>query len=580
MIKTLLKSVREYKKSALLTPVFMVFEVAMECMLPLYMAVLIDNMNSGSSELILKYGLILLGMASVSLISGILAGRSAAKAACGFASNLRHDIYYRILDFSFSDIDRFSTPSLITRMTSDVSNVQMSFQMIIRLAVRSPLMLIFSVIMSFRVNADMALIFLAIIPVLSLALILIGHGNIPVFRRIFRKYDALNSTVQENISGIRVVKSFVREDYEIKKFRTASEDVKKDFTKVEKKINLLFPILNFCVFTAILSVSFFGAKMIISSSETLMTTGQLSSLITYGIQILMSMMMLHMVFVTYSISIESGRRISEVLNSESSLVSPQNGLKNVRDGSIDFDNVSFRYRGQSGKDALANIDLHIKSGQTVGIIGATGSSKTTLIQLISRLYDVSKGSVKVGGADVREYDLNSLRDQVSVVLQKNVLFSGTIKDNIRFGKKDATDEEIEYVCSLAQADEFIRKFPDRYDTYIERGGANLSGGQKQRLCIARALIKKPKILILDDSTSAVDTATEALIRKAFAEKIPDTTKLIIAQRVSSVQNSDFIIVMDDGEVAETGTHQELMNKGGIYSEVYYSQNKPSSEEAV
>ena len=580
MIKTLLKSVREYKKSALLTPVFMVFEVAMECMLPLYMAVLIDNMNSGSSELILKYGLILLGMASVSLISGILAGRSAAKAACGFASNLRHDIYYRILDFSFSDIDRFSTPSLITRMTSDVSNVQMSFQMIIRLAVRSPLMLIFSVIMSFRVNADMALIFLAIIPVLSLALILIGHGNIPVFRRIFRKYDALNSTVQENISGIRVVKSFVREDFEIKKFRTASEDVKKDFTKVEKKINLLFPILNFCVFTAILSVSFFGAKMIISSSETLMTTGQLSSLITYGIQILMSMMMLHMVFVTYSISIESGRRISEVLNSESSLVSPQNGLKNVRDGSIDFDNVSFRYRGQSGKDALANIDLHIKSGQTVGIIGATGSSKTTLIQLISRLYDVSKGSVKVGGADVREYDLNSLRDQVSVVLQKNVLFSGTIKDNIRFGKKDATDEEIEYVCSLAQADEFIRKFPDRYDTYIERGGANLSGGQKQRLCIARALIKKPKILILDDSTSAVDTATEALIRKAFAEKIPDTTKLIIAQRVSSVQNSDFIIVMDDGEVAETGTHQELMNKGGIYSEVYYSQNKPSSEEAV
>lgn len=580
MIKTLLKSVREYKKSALLTPVFMVFEVAMECMLPLYMAVLIDNMNSGSSELILKYGLILLGMASVSLISGILAGRSAAKAACGFASNLRHDIYYRILDFSFSDIDRFSTPSLITRMTSDVSNVQMSFQMIIRLAVRSPLMLIFSVIMSFRVNADMALIFLAIIPVLSLALILIGHGNIPVFRRIFRKYDALNSTIQENISGIRVVKSFVREDYEIKKFRTASEDVKKDFTKVEKKINLLFPILNFCVFTAILSVSFFGAKMIISSSETLMTTGQLSSLITYGIQILMSMMMLHMVFVTYSISIESGRRISEVLNSESSLVSPQNGLKNVRDGSIDFDNVSFRYRGQSGKDALANIDLHIKSGQTVGIIGATGSSKTTLIQLISRLYDVSKGSVKVGGADVREYDLNSLRDQVSVVLQKNVLFSGTIKDNIRFGKKDATDEEIEYVCSLAQADEFIRKFPDRYDTYIERGGANLSGGQKQRLCIARALIKKPKILILDDSTSAVDTATEALIRKAFAEKIPDTTKLIIAQRVSSVQNSDFIIVMDDGEIAETGTHQELMNKGGIYSEVYYSQNKPSSEEAV
>ena len=561
MIKTLMKSVREYKRSTILTPVFMIFEVAMECLLPLYMAKLIDNMKLNSSGLILRYGLILFGMAIVSLISGVLSGRNAAIASCGFAKNLRHDIYYSIQDLSFSDIDKFSTSSLITRMTSDVTNVQIAFQMIIRMAVRSPLMLIFSVIMSFRINVDMALIFLAIIPVLAIALFLIGHTNLPVFRRIFKKYDALNATVQENISGIRVVKSFVREDFEINKFKMASESVKKDFTKAEKSLALLQPIMIFSVYLAMLLVSYFGSVIIIKTNEVSMTAGQLSSLITYGIQILMSMMMLSMVFVMCSISIESARRITEVIDSKSTMVSPKNGIKKVENGSIDFNNVNFRY-----------------SGQFVGIIGGTGSSKTTLIQLISRLYDVSDGSVKVGGVDVREYDLNSLREQVSVVLQKNVLFSGTVKDNIRYGKKDATDAEIETVCKIAQADDFIQKFPEKYDTLIERGGTNVSGGQKQRLCIARAIIKKPKILILDDSTSAVDTLTEAKIMKSLSETMPDVTKLIIAQRVSSVQKAELILVMDDGEIVEYGTHEELMEKKGIYSEVYYSQNKGSVQE--
>ncbi len=578
MIKTLMKSVREYKRSTILTPVFMIFEVAMECLLPLYMAKLIDNMKLNSSGLILRYGLILFGMAIVSLISGVLSGRNAAIASCGFAKNLRHDIYYSIQDLSFSDIDKFSTSSLITRMTSDVTNVQIAFQMIIRMAVRSPLMLIFSVIMSFRINVDMALIFLAIIPVLAIALFLIGHTNLPVFRRIFKKYDALNATVQENISGIRVVKSFVREDFEINKFKMASESVKKDFTKAEKSLALLQPIMIFSVYLAMLLVSYFGSVIIIKTNEVSMTAGQLSSLITYGIQILMSMMMLSMVFVMCSISIESARRITEVIDSKSTMVSPKNGIKKVENGSIDFNNVNFRYSGQSGKNALQNINLHIDSGQFVGIIGGTGSSKTTLIQLISRLYDVSDGSVKVGGVDVREYDLNSLREQVSVVLQKNVLFSGTVKDNIRYGKKDATDAEIETVCKIAQADDFIQKFPEKYDTLIERGGTNVSGGQKQRLCIARAIIKKPKILILDDSTSAVDTLTEAKIMKSLSETMPDVTKLIIAQRVSSVQKAELILVMDDGEIVEYGTHEELMEKKGIYSEVYYSQNKGSVQE--
>ena len=578
MIKTLMKSVREYKRSTILTPVFMIFEVAMECLLPLYMAKLIDNMKLNSSGLILRYGLILFGMAIVSLISGVLSGRNAAIASCGFAKNLRHDIYYSIQDLSFSDIDKFSTSSLITRMTSDVTNVQIAFQMIIRMAVRSPLMLIFSVIMSFRINVDMALIFLAIIPVLAIALFLIGHTNLPVFRRIFKKYDALNATVQENISGIRVVKSFVREDFEINKFKMASESVKKDFTKAEKSLALLQPIMIFSVYLAMLLVSYFGSVIIIKTNEVSMTAGQLSSLITYGIQILMSMMMLSMVFVMCSISIESARRITEVIDSKSTMVSPKNGIKKVENGSIDFNNVNFRYSGQSGKNALQNINLHIDSGQFVGIIGGTGSSKTTLIQLISRLYDVSDGSVKVGGVDVREYDLNSLREQVSVVLQKNVLFSGTVKDNIRYGKKDATDAEIEAVCKIAQADDFIQKFPEKYDTLIERGGTNVSGGQKQRLCIARAIIKKPKILILDDSTSAVDTLTEAKIMKSLSETMPDVTKLIIAQRVSSVQKAELILVMDDGEIVEYGTHEELMEKKCIYSEVYYSQNKGSVQE--
>lgn len=573
MIKTLLKSLREYVTSSILTPVYVTLEVILECIIPLVMASLIDHMTGDSMTPIIKYGVALVIMALLSLLFGVLSARYGATASCGFAKNLRQDLFYKIQDFAFADIDKFSTSSLVTRMTTDVTNVQNAYQMIIRIAVRTPLMMIFSIIMSFTIDAKMTWIFIAMIPILAVALFGIVGYTFPFFKRIFKKYDALNNSVQENVAGIRVVKSFVRENYEQDKFEYAAEDVCNNFTKAEKILALNNPIMMFCIYVAMLLISYFGASTIIGSGATELTTGELSSLINYGVQILSSMMMLSMVFVMSSLASESANRIAEVLQHESILNSPEDGLTEVSDGSIVFDQVSFRYTKESEKYALSDIGLKIPSGATVGIIGGTGSSKTSLIQLISRLYDTSEGRVLVGGKDVREYDLNVLRDSVAVVLQKNVLFSGTIKENLRWGKKDATDEEIVHVCKLAQADEFVSQFPNKYDTYIEQGGTNVSGGQKQRLCIARALLKKPKILILDDSTSAVDTKTDALIRKAFRDEIPDTTKIIIAQRVSSVEDADIILVMEGGKIVEQGTHDELMAKQGIYHEVYEDQTK-------
>lgn len=573
MIKTLLKSVRQYKKESIETPVFVAVEVVLECLLPLIMAQLLDQMGSESVKPILKYGVVLVILAMFSLVLGAMSGRTAATASCGFAKNLRQDLYQRIQDFSFADIDRFSTSSLVTRMTTDVTNVQNAYQMMIRIAIRTPLMMIFSVAMSMTISVRMAVIFLVLIPVLGIALLRISTYVHPVFQQVFKKYDALNSSVQENVAGIRVVKSFVREDFEKQKFEKAAGEVCRDFTYAEKILALNNPVMMFCIYLATLLISFIGANMIIRSGATDLTTGQLSSLINYGVQILSSMMMLSMVFVMTSMAAESSSRIVEVLNHESSLKSPENGETTVTDGSIVFDQVSFRYSTKSKKNALSDINLNIQSGQTIGIIGGTGSAKTSLIQLISRLYDVSGGRVLVGGVDVRDYDLTALRDAVAVVLQKNVLFSGTIRENLRWGSKNASDEELERVCKLAQADDFVQQFPDKYDTYIEQGGTNVSGGQKQRLCIARALLKKPKILILDDSTSAVDTRTDALIRKALKEEIPDTTKIIIAQRTSSVEDADEILVMDGGKIVERGTHEELLQRRGIYREVYDSQNK-------
>ncbi|RHS84631.1 ABC transporter ATP-binding protein [Clostridium sp. AM42-4] len=573
VVKTLLKSVRQYKKQSLLSPLFVAGEVVLECMIPLVMSKLIDHLSADTMTPILQYGLVLLVMATMSLGCGVLAARNAAEASCGFAKNLRQDMYFKIQDFAFADIDKFSASSLVTRMTTDVTNVQNAYQLLIRLAVRTPLMIIFSVIMAMTINVKMALIFLCILPILAGVLFGIATHVHPIFKRIFKKYDALNNSVQENVAGIRVVKSFVRESYETEKFNQAAEEVRKDFTFVEKILAFNNPTMMFCMYLSMFLVYYIGAQMIVNSGATELTTGQLSSLISYGVQILASVMMLSMVFIMTTMASECAERIAEVLNHESSLTSPENGATEVADGSVDFDHVSFKYSEKSKKFALSDIDLHIPSGATVGIIGGTGSSKTSLIQLISRLYDVSKGSVKVAGKDVREYDLESLRDAVAVVLQKNVLFSGTIKENMRWGSKNATDEEIIHACKLAQADEFVSQFPNGYDTYIERGGTNVSGGQKQRLCIARALLKKPRILILDDSTSAVDTKTDALIRKAFREELPNTTKIIIAQRISSVQDADFILVMDGGRIVEQGSHDELVAFNGIYREIFDSQTK-------
>ena len=571
VIHTLSGSVREYKKASILTPLFVAGEVCLECILPFVMAELIDDLSGNSVQPILKYGAILLAFAMCSLLFGVLSGRFAATASSGFAKNLRTDLFDKVQDLSFQDVDRFSTSSLVTRMTTDVTNVQNAYQMLIRIAVRTPLMMLFSLIMSFTINARIALIFLCMVPVLAVIIFGISLKVMPVFRRIFRKYDAMNESVEENVSGIRVVKAFVREDYEKDKFHKASGTVQKDFTMAEKILAWNTPAMNACMYVALFLVSYLGARLIINTAGTGFTTGGLSSLITYGVQILSSIMMLSMVFVMTSMAQESAERIAEVLNYTPTLTSPENAVTTVPDGSVDFDHVSFRYSSHSKRNALTDINLHIKSGESVGIIGGTGSSKSTLIQLIPRLYDATDGVVKVGGRDVKTYDLVSLRDAVAVVLQKNVLFSGTILDNMRWGNENATQDEIERCCRLACADEFIQQMPDKYNTWIEQGGTNVSGGQKQRLCIARALIKKPKILILDDSTSAVDTKTDALIRRAFAEEIPDTTKIIIAQRITSVQDCDTILVMDGGRIVEQGTHDELIRKGGIYREIYDSQ---------
>ena len=575
-IKILTRSIREYKKETLLAPLFIIGETLLECLIPFVMSKLIDEMTGESLDPVIKYGSMLIILSACSLFCGVMSARKAAVASGGFAKNLREDLFFKIQTFSFADIDRFSSSSLVTRMTTDISSVQGAFQEIIRIAIRVPLMMIFSIIMAMTISVRMSLIFLAIFPFLLGIFIFALRWIIPYFDKIFKRYDSMNESVQENVNGIRVVKSFVREEYEQEKFEKISGEVARDFIKVDRIIGI--PVTNFSIYLALLLVDYFGARLIISSGGSSLSTGDLSSLITYGVQILSQVVMVTMIFVMISMAGESAERIAEVLEHEPSVESPENGLTEVKDGSIDFENVSFAYKEGSKRYALEDIDLHIPSGATVGIIGSTGSSKSTLIQLISRLYDVSKGSVKVGGEDVRDYDLTSLRDAVSVVLQKNVLFKGTIKENLRWGNKDASDEEIERICRLAQADEFINTFPGGYDYMIEQGGNNVSGGQKQRLCIARALLKKPKILILDDSTSAVDTRTDALIQRAAEKEIPDTTKIIIAQRISSVEHADFTVVLEGGKIAEQGSHEELLALGGIYREVYDSQVKGKEED--
>lgn len=578
MIKKLAKSIREYKKESILTPIFVSLEVVMEVIIPLLMANLIDKgMYDGNMNEVLKIGLELVGAAMLSLIFGVLSGSVAAKASAGFAKNLRKDLYYKVQDFSFSNIDKFSTASIITRLTTDVTYVQMAFQMIIRIAVRTPLMLVFSLIMAFGINKELSLIFLILIPIVGVVLGLISTKVYPIFDRVFKKYDNLNEIVEENVSSIRVVKSYVLEEKEKEKFEKTSNEIYKDFTKAEKIMALNSPVMQFAIYSALILISWFGAKIIVSSHMTALTTGELTSLLTYSIQILSSLMMLTMILVMCTMSKASAQRIVEILDEKPDLNNKKNQIEEVKNGDIEFKNVGFSYVGKKNKEVLKNINLKIKSGETVGIIGGTGDGKSSLINLIPRLYDVSEGKVLVGGVNVKDYDLKALRDQVANVLQKNVLFSGTIKENIRWGDENASDEEVERVCKLAQADEFIQGFDKKYDTYIEQGGTNVSGGQKQRLCIARALLKKPKILILDDSTSAVDTKTDSLIRKAFREEIPNTTKIIIAQRISSVQDADKIVVMDNGKIDAIGTHEELLKSNKIYREVYESQTKMTEE---
>ncbi len=591
-VKVLSRSIREYKKPSLLAPLFVAMEVVLECLIPWIMSLLLEAINfisgnadsanlsvlvkkilfflssDGRPELlatILFFGAILIFCAFLSLICGFLSGKFCAIASSGFAKNLRKDMYYKIQDYSFSNIDKFSSSSLVTRMTTDVTNVEMSYMMIIRTAVRSPFMLIFSLVMSFVINAKMALIFICTTPILAVGLALIMRKAIPFFNKIFKKYDKLNESVEENIKGMRVVKSYVREDYEKEKFNKASNNVKNDFTRAEKIIALNTPLMNFCAYGGLIAIYIVGSMLIINSKNTLLKWTELQSFMSYSFQMLMSLMMLSMIFVTLIISTASAKRIAEVLTEQSTITSKENAKTEIKDGSISFENVNFRYNGNSHY-ALTDINLKIESGQTIGIIGSTGSSKTTLISLIPRLYDVESGSVKVGGEDVREYDIESLRNAVSVVLQKNVLFSGSVRDNMKWGDKNATDEEIIKALELSQIGNF------ELDKHIEQGGANVSGGQKQRLCIARALLKKPKILILDDSTSAVDTKTDALIRKAFKEYIPETTKIIIAQRIASIQESDVIVIIDGGKIVALGTHDELIRNNEIYQELYYSQN--------
>ena len=578
MIKELAKSVREYKLPMILTPIFVIGEVIMEAIIPYVIALLVNEISNGCSiDTILHYGYLLLAFAMTSLLFGYLAGYTCANATCGFAKNLRRDVFYNIQSFSFSNIDDFSNASLVTRLTTDVQNVQMAFMMLIRMAFRAPLNLLFSFFMAYYMGGKMAIIFLIVIPVLGIGLYVIAKTTMPLFRKGFPKFDTLNSSIEENIKGIRVVKSFVREDYEQEKLNAASEDIRQIFTKAERILAFNSPLMQMCMYSVMLFVLYFGSKTIITTNGVALNIGQFSTLLTYSFQILSSLMMLSMLFVMLTFSEESANRIYEVLKEKSNLVSPINAIKEVKDGSIDFDNVRFKYTANADRPVLEDIDLHIKSGETIGIIGGTGSAKSSLVQLIPRLYDVSEGSVRVGKRDVREYDLTVLRDSVAMVLQKNVLFSGTIAENIRWGNKDASLDEIKHVCHLACADEFIDLMPNGYDTYIEQGGTNVSGGQKQRLCIARALLKKPKILIMDDSTSAVDTKTDALIRQAMRDYIPETTKIIIAQRTSSVEDADRIVVMDNGKIDAIGTSEELLKNNKIYQEVYYSQNKQGTE---
>ena len=575
-----MRSLREYRGPSLQAPLFMVGEAGLECILPLMMAELIDTLTGGAMGPILRIGLALVVMSMVSLACGVMSGVRAATAAAGLARNLRQDLFFRVQEFSFADIDRFSASSLVTRMTTDVTNIQNAYQIIIRVAVRVPLMVVFSVIMTLMINPRLALIFIIMLPLLGGALIGLIAYVFPIFRRIFKKYDALNNSVQENLSAIRVVKSFVAEDHEKTKFRAASQEVLGDFTRAEKILALNGPIMIFFIYAALMLVNYLGARVVVDSGATELTTGEFSSLMTYGVQILASMMMLAFVFVMVSISAESANRVAEVLIHRPSLTSPADGPTKAADGEVRFEGVSFRYSREAEADVLCGIDLTIPSGTTLGVVGGTGSGKTTLIQLVSRLYDVTAGRVMVGGVDVRDYDLAGLRDEVAVVLQKNVLFAGTVKENLRWGDPDATDAQLVRACELAQADEFVRQFPDGYDTRIEQGGTNVSGGQKQRLCIARALLKRPKILILDDSTSAVDTRTDALIRRALAREIPGTTKIIIAQRLSSVEHADQIIVLDEGRILERGTHDELMALGGEYQQIHALQNRTGREEEV
>lgn len=577
MIKTLLGSLREYKKGSILTILLSVLEAAFEILIPLRMADLIDQgIDLGNMAAVWKFGIAILIFAALQLLTGVLSAHIAAKTSVGFSANLRQDMYDNVQTFSFSNIDKFSTASIVTRLTTDVTNIQNAYQMLIRMAVRGPVMLVFSMIVSFRINTTIALIFLAVIPIMAVLLLLIIRKVGPLFNRVFHTYDELNNVVQENVRGIRVVKSFNQEDYEIKKFKGISQSIYEDFAAGERLLAFNSPIMQFFMYACMILISWIGAKAIVASGNSAalgMTTGDLTALFSYATQILMALMMLSMVFTMITISLASARRIAEVLEEKTDIANPTSAEMTVRDGSIRFEQVSFAYAAKADKKVLSDIDLSIASGRTVGVIGGTGSSKSSLVQLIPRLYDVSSGQLLLGGVDVRKYDLDVLRNAVAMVLQKNELFSGTIKENLRWGNENATDEEIEEACRLACADEFIQSFPDKYDTYIEQGGSNVSGGQKQRLCIARALLKKPKVLILDDSTSAVDTKTDASIQKSFAEFIPDTTKIIIAQRVSSVQHADLIVVMDEGKIVATGRHEELLKTCDIYKEVYESQKK-------
>ena len=579
MWRTLIKSIREYKKPTILAPVFVALEVIIECTIPFITALLVNQIKAGCTyDVVVRYGLILIVLASMSLTLGWLSGRAAATAASGFARNLRKDLFYNIQSFSFENIDRFSSSSLVTRLTTDVTNVQNAFMMLIRIAVRSPLMLIFAIVMSFLMGGKLALIFVVVIPMLGIGLFFIIRAAFPIFRRVFRKYDALNRSIQENVQGIRVVKSFVRETYEKQKFGVAAEELRQEFTKAEKILAFNGPMMQFCLYINMVFILTFGAYTIATTGGLNFNVGQLSSLMIYSFQTLMSLMMLSMVFVMVTIADESSRRIVEVLSEDSSLQSPENAVQDVPDGSVDFDHVSFRYSEKAERMALLDVDLHIRSGETIGILGTTGSSKTSLVQLIPRLYDATSGTVRVGGRDVKEYDLTALRNQVSVVLQNNLLFSGTIAENLRWGNPQATDEELKQACEFAQADDFIRSFPQGYETRIEQGGTNVSGGQKQRLSIARALLKKPRILILDDSTSAVDTHTDAKIRAALKSYLPETTKIIIAQRVASVMDADRIVMLDKGGISSVGTHEELLKTDAAYREVYESQSKAGEQE--